>query len=197
MIASISGTIEEIGTTFVVVNANGVGYLINVSERHIASLPRLGERVSVYTKQIVRENEISLYGFESAGERRLFDLLLTVNGMGPKHALNLIGVLGEEGVATAILKGDTKALVRTPGIGNKLAERMKIELAEKIREETLLGKIGKQTEAYSDDIVEALVSLGHKRTEAERAAKAARAETDESNPEVLLPLALKHASKKS
>lgn len=196
MIARLSGEIAEKGQGYVVVFAGGVGYQVYITERCQTSLPDIGMPVDLFTKQIVRENEITLYGFQRPSEKRLFELLLLVNGMGPKLALALLGNVGEEGIISAILHDEWKALTRAPGLGTKLAERIKLELADKIREESLLGKIGKPRTPVFDDVVEALVALGHKRSEAERAASEARKETKETDTKIVLPIALRHAANK-
>lgn len=196
MIARLTGEVAEKGQGYVVIFAGGVGYQVFITERFQSSLPDIGMPIDLFTKQIVRENEIALYGFETPSERRLFELLLLVNGMGPKLALSLLGNLGEEGIISAILQDEWKTLTRAPGLGSKLAERIKLELADKIREESLLGKIGKPRTPVADDVVEALVALGHKRSEAERAARAARQETKETDTRILLPIALRYATTK-
>ncbi len=196
MIARVAGKLAEIGRGSVVVMGGGVGYQLFISERSMRRLPKMGETVEYFTRQIVRENELSLYGFESAGERRLFDLLITVNGLGPKSALSILSTLDEDAIVGAILQKDWKALTRAAGVGAKLAEKVCLELVDKVREESLLGTIGKGRTAVSDDVVEALVSLGHKRSDAERAAISARESTDETDPSALIPIALQIASKK-
>lgn len=195
MIARIRGEVAETGPGYVVVFAAGVGYQVFVTERTMAAIPSIGNQVDLCTRQIVREHEIALFGFASTSERRLFDLLTTVNGLGPRLALSLIGAVGEEGVVGAILSSDYKPLVRAQGIGAKLAQRICVELADKIREESLLGRIGVGSKSPLEDVVEALVSLGIKRTEAERAAKQAGEDAETDDTAELVSRALKFASK--
>jgi Holliday junction DNA helicase RuvA len=196
VIARIRGELLEVGPTHAVVLAGDVGYQLFVSERVLAWLPRTGQTVELHARQVVRENEIALYGFASAGERRLFDLLITASGLGPKLAISLLGTIGEEGVAAAIAGGDAKTLTRAPGVGPKLAQKICVELADRVREESLLGRLGPTVQARGDDVVEALIALGHRRTDAERAAVLARDEAGDETPEKLIPIALKHAAGK-
>jgi Holliday junction DNA helicase RuvA len=196
MIARVIGELVEASQGYVVVVAGGVGYQLNVSERTMAAMPRTGERVDLHARQVVRENEISLYGFLTSGERRLFDLLISASGLGPKSAISMLGAVGEEGIVAAILSNDPKTLTRAPGVGMKLAQRVCVDLVDKVREESLLGRVQSGRAALSDDVVEALVTLGHRRSDAERAAHAAREEAGDAAPQTLIPIALKHASGK-
>ena len=196
MIVRVSGRLVEAGSGFVVVMTGGVGYLLHISEQHLKSLPAMGSPVDLYARQVVRENEISLYGFAGPGERRLFDLLNTVSGLGPRLSLGLIGALGEKAATEAIAGNNSSALAHSPGVGPKLAQRICMELGEKVREEALLGKIARGAPAVSYDVVEALISLGHRRAEAERAAMAAREEAGDADLQILIPLALKYAGKR-
>jgi Holliday junction DNA helicase RuvA len=196
MIVRVSGDLLEKGPTYAVVMASGIGYQLFVSERTLAALPDEGQPVDLHARQVVRENELSLYGFQTGSERRLFDLLITASGLGPKSAISLLGSVGEEAIVAAILAGDSKVLTRAPGVGMKLAQKACLELIDKVREETLLGRLSASPKAGNDDVVEALVTLGHKRSEAERAAHAAREAMGEAGPQVLIPLALKLAAGK-
>lgn len=190
MIARLRGELIESANGFVVVLAGGVGYQVSVTERCLVTLPSNGNLIELHTRQIVRESEISLYGFSSAAERRMFDLLITVNGMGPRSALALLGTLSEGALVAAISTKDYKPLTRAPGVGPKLAERVCLELNEKVREESLLGNLGVGAVAVQDDIVEALISLGLRRNEAERAAAAAREQIGDEDAQKLIPAAL-------
>jgi Holliday junction DNA helicase RuvA len=195
MIARIQGELVESGDGYVVVVAGGVGYEVFVTQSVQVSLPEVGSKVDLHIRQIVRENEIALFGFGSKHERRLFDLLTTVNGLGPRLGLSLLSSVGEAGVIGAILSGDYKPLVRAQGIGAKLAQRICVELADKVREESVLGRIGVGAVSPLDDVVEALISLGLKRGEAERAAKMASDKKDTEDTAELVSLALKFAGK--
>lgn len=196
MIARVIGELSEVGATYAVVIAGGVGYQLFVSERVLVSLPPIGETVDLHARQVVRETDISLYGFATASERRLFDMLITASGLGPKLAISLLSAVGEEGIVAAIVNGDAKTLTRASGVGAKLAQKLCVELSDKAREESLLGRISATDGRTRDDVVEALVALGLRRGDAERAAIAAREEAGEATPQTLIPIALKHASGK-
>ncbi len=190
MIGRLRGELLEVDGNLAVVECGGVGYEVMLPEAVLVQLPLPGERVDLLTRQIVREDAVSLYGFLQSFQRRLFDLLLTVKGCGPKVALSLLGQLGEESVATAILVQDAKVLVRATGVGPKLAERIVLELKDKMQEEAVMRRIEASLPQpsdrgrASDELVEALVALGYRRIEAETAASSARGEA-ETVPEQL------------
>lgn len=195
MIARLSGEIVEVGPGYMVVSAGGVGYQVFVSERMTMTPIGVGSTINLFTRQVVRENEISLYGFASPSERRLFDLLTSISGLGPRLALGVVASVGEETAVSAILDSDWKSLVKAPGIGQRLAQRICVELADKVREEVLLGRMGAGKRPVADDAVEALVSLGIRRGEAERAVARAREESGTSDVASLIPVALKFAGR--
>ncbi|MCA1997438.1 MAG: Holliday junction branch migration protein RuvA [Armatimonadetes bacterium] len=182
MIARLRGELLEVGDGVVVVEACGVGYEVMVPESVLLSLPPVGERVDLRIRQVFREDGVTLYGFADAFQRRLFDLLLEVKGCGPKIGLALIGQLGEDAVAGAIQAQDTRALCRATGVGPRLAERIALELRDKIQEEALARKAQSSARrtppAPDDELVDALLSLGYRRAEAEAAAEAARAQAE-------------------
>lgn len=193
MIARIRGELVEIEENYVVVIAGGVGYQVFIHEALERRLPPLGSAIDLYTRQHVRENEMVLYGFESSGERRLFDHLVSIARLGPKLALSLLATLGEEGIVTAILKNDWKTLMSAPGVGARLAQRACMEVADRVRGDVEKGVLRSGAPSVKREVVEALVSLGHKRMEAERAASLAIEEAGETTLEALIPIALKHA----
>ncbi len=190
----------EVQGATAVVDACGVGYEVVLPESVVFQLPSVGESVDLLIRTVVREDSLTLYGFVTRDERRLFDLLMEVNGCGPRIALGLIGQLGEETVCAAILAQDAKALTRAPGVGPKLAERVILELKEKIAQENLHRKIERSTPARSsvragreDALVEALLVLGFRRLEAESAAADAKEQAE--GVEEQLKLALRSLSK--
>lgn len=180
MIGRLRGVLVDVEGSLAVVDCGGVGYEVALPEVVLVRLPPPGEPVELLTRQIFREDGVSLYGFLQPFQRRLFDLLLTVKGCGPKVALALLGQVGEEGVAGAILAQDAKVLARATGVGPKLAERIALELKEKMREEALMRKIEaslptrRDGSPPGDELVEALMALGYTRREAESAAPEAR-----------------------
>lgn len=195
MIARLRGELLELEGNRAVVDAGGVGYEVLLPDIAAMGLPALGTRVDLLTRQIFREDGVTLYGFVAPFQRRLFDLLLEVKGCGPKLALSLIGQLGEDVVASAIVGQDARTLSRASGVGARLAERIILELKEKMAQETFEQRVmasvptKKAKAPATDELVDALLALGYRRNEAESAAEAARdqAETVEDQ----LKLALK------
>lgn len=187
MIGRLRGELIEIEGGMAIVDCGGVGYEVSVPESVMMRLPAPGDEVTLLIRQVFREDGVTLYGFSEAFQRRLFDLLMSVKGCGPKIGLALIGQLGEDAVAGAILAQDSKVLSRATGVGLRLAERINLELKDKMQEETLHRKIEAAVSggssrpgrnAPSDDLVDALVALGYKRTEAEGAADYARGQAE-------------------
>ncbi len=167
----------------VVVDCGGVGYEVQVPESVLVQLPALDLEVTLLIRQVFREDGVSLYGFLEPFQRRLFDLLMTVKGCGPKVGLALLGMVGEDAVATAIQVQDAKVLTRASGVGARLAERIILELREKIGEEQFVRKATAAIAAQSpagraDELVDALLALGYRRSEAESAANEARDHAD-------------------
>jgi Holliday junction DNA helicase RuvA len=173
-----------------VINVNGVGYEVFVPDPVYLQLPLPGEPVELYTRMMVREDSISLCGFWTAYQRRLFDLLLGVSGCGVKSALSLLG-LGEETVATAIAGSDGRMLARATGVGAKLAEKIIIDLKGKVQEEQLIHRATSNTRAavkIDDELVDALLALGYRRNEAEVAADKARGQAETVEEQLRLAL---------
>jgi Holliday junction DNA helicase RuvA len=195
MIGRLRGELLEIEGAMVVVDAGGVGYEVLVPDAVIIQMPQIGERVDLLIRQIFREDGVSLYGFLKPFQRRLFDLLLSVKGCGPKVGLALIGQVGEDSVASAILAQDSKVLVRATGVGARLGERIILELKDKIQEETFLRKIESATPvrkpaAPTDELVDALLTLGYRRNEAEGAASEAREQANDVQDQIKIALRL-------
>ena len=180
MIGRLRGELIEIDGNLAVIDCGGVGYEVALPEAVLVQLPLPGERVDLLTRQIFREDGVYLYGFLQPFQRRLFDLLLTVKACGPKVGLSLLGQVGEDSIASAILAQDPKVLTRATGVGPRLAERIVLELKDKIQEEALMRKIETSIPRgrvpVSDELVEALMALGYTRKEAETAASGAREE---------------------
>lgn len=181
MIASLRGTLTELGAGSCVVEAAGVGYLVSISSHTAAALPSRGSEVLLRTRQVVREDALLLFGFADTAELALFDLLIAVSGVGPRLALALLSGLRPEALARAIREEQVGALVAVPGIGRKTAERLIVELREKVeapvtsrREAPVLPRAEKHLDA-----VAALVRLGYTSTQAEESVrKAAEGEGD-------------------
>lgn len=133
MIAMVRGILVEKGPEAVVIEAGGVGYEVSLTQPALQALPSPGAEVLLYTHHHVREDEQRLYGFLSPGDRQVFLLLMTVKGVGPKLALGILSNLSGPALAAALLKRDLAALTRLPGVGKKLAERLGVELSDKVK----------------------------------------------------------------
>ncbi len=171
MIGKLTGTLGDKNPPQVLVDCNGVGYEVDVPMSTFYNLPGVGERVTLLTHFIVREDAQILYGFGSAGERETFRQLIKIAGVGPRTALSVLSGMSVADIAQAITAQDAGRLVKVPGIGKKTAERLLLELKGKLGAD--LGLPG--ASAVSDagaDIVQALVSLGYSDKEAAAALKA-------------------------
>lgn len=133
MIAMVRGTLIEKGPDSVVLEAGGVGYEISLTATALQALPAVGQELRLYTHHHVREDEQKLYGFISPADRQVFLLLMTVKGVGPKVALAILSNMSGPALAAALLKRDLSALTQLPGVGKKLAERLGVELSDKVR----------------------------------------------------------------
>jgi holliday junction DNA helicase RuvA len=131
MIGKISGRLDWRGPDHVLIDVRGVGYIVYVSDRTLAGMPGLGEAVSLYTELMVREDLLQLFGFPTMIEKEWHRLLTTVQGVGAKAALAILGTLGVDGAARAITLGDARAVQAAPGVGPKLAQRVILELKSK------------------------------------------------------------------
>lgn len=131
MIGKLSGVVDWKGDGVVILDVRGVGYEVTVSDRTLAGLPPPGQAAALYTDLVVREDLLQLIGFPSLLDRESYRLLTTVQGVGAKAALAMLGTLGAEGVARAIALGDARALQAAPGVGPKLAQRIVLELKSK------------------------------------------------------------------
>jgi len=184
MIGRLRGELLSVDGGRAVVECGGVGYEVLVPESVLVRLPSPFQKVDLLTRQIFREDGVSLYGFVEPFQRRLFDLLISVKGCGPKIGLALIGQLGEEIVANAIVGQDAKQLSRANGVGPRLAERIILELKDKMAEENfqrrVVASIAKAPEKKEpeDELVDALLALGYKRSEVDAVANEARESAD-------------------
>lgn len=169
MIGKLKGVIDAYGEDFVIVDVNGVGYVVHCSTRTLQNLPSIGEATVLSIETHVREDLIRLYGFRSESEREWFRLLQTVQGVGAKVALGILSVLDPGGLGTAIATGDKAAIARGPGVGPKLAARTAAALKDKAPafspDDPALIRLsdavaGKTAPAPVSDAVSALVNLG-------------------------------------
>jgi len=167
MIAKLAGLLDQAGGDSAVIDVGGVGYLVFCSARTLARMPAKGAPVSLLIETHVREDHIHLYGFAEPAERDWFRLLTTVQGVGAKLALAVLGVLGPEDLMRAIAAADKASLARAPGVGQKLAQRIATELKDKVRAVALGPAAAELPQRGSEaDAVSALVNLGYRRAEA-------------------------------
>ncbi|WP_328397197.1 Holliday junction branch migration protein RuvA [Nocardia sp. NBC_00416] len=194
MIASIRGEVVELALDHVVLEASGVGYQLNATPATLAGLTR-GEQARLYTALIVREDSMTLYGFADTEARDLFGLLQTVSGVGPRLAMAVLAVLEPEALRKALAAGDIAALTRVPGIGKRGAERMVVELRDKVNlvpvppDRAAAVAAAVQT-PVRDQVVEALTSLGFPLKQAEPAVDAVLAEHPDAGNSAALRAAL-------
>ncbi len=199
MIAHLKGRLSATGIDSAVIDVGGVGYLVGASARTLQALGAIGDAVTVHTEMLVAEDFIRLVGFASADERDWFRLLTAVQGVGARVALAILSVLSPDEVRTAIARGDKAAIGRANGVGPKLAQRICMELKDKVGGIALGAAVGVAPaggEGPAADAVSALLNLGFKPPEASRAVEAA---AEELGPGVtldaLVRLALRKAAK--
>lgn len=177
MFAYIKGTLEEKSTNYVVIDVGGIGYKIFMSNISINEIGDLGNKVKVHTHYYVREDNISLYGFLTHEELKMFELLLSVSGIGAKSAIAMLSNITPAGFACAIISNNVALLKKIPGIGPKTAQRIILELQDKLKSEQELAKQEEQTEITTintasenvEEAMQALQILGYNRKEIDKA----------------------------
>ncbi|EHI99304.1 Holliday junction ATP-dependent DNA helicase ruvA [Clostridium sp. DL-VIII] len=173
----IKGKYIGINKDYIIVENNGIGYKIFTSGATMSSMPKSGEEIMIYLEQIVREDFLGLYGFDSKEELEMFKLLLTVNGVGPKAALSLLSISRVNNLKYAIMTGDEKHICRGIGIGKKTAARIILELKDKLKPDELLdntldsGNKENENIMFASEALSALLALGYSEKEAEAALK--------------------------
>lgn len=174
----IRGQFQGINKDYVVIELNNIGYKIFTSGNTISNMPKVSEEVLLYLEQIVREDFIGLYGFTTREELEMFKLLLSINGVGAKAALSLLSISTVNNLKYAIMMGDEKHITRAPGIGKKTAQRIILELKDKLKPNDLVSEEGQLIEGIDDNIdysfninetLSALVALGYTEKEAQKA----------------------------
>lgn len=173
MFAYISGKIADKANNYVVIDNCGIGYKIFMATNVIEKLPDVGENQKIHTYYYVREDNISLYGFLSNEELRMFELLLSVSGIGAKSAIQILSSITPSSFALAVISNDVSQIVKIPGIGNKTAARIILELKDKLKTEQAVCKNDKVEQAIHEDekdneAIVALQILGYTRKEIEK-----------------------------
>ena len=188
MYAYITGKVDSLWPNAAVIEAAGVGYLIFTNAYTIAAL-KAGEQAKLFTRLIVREDEQSLYGFHTMEEKTRFEKLIAISGIGPKVALSVLSTLKVSDIGAAVISGNSAAFEAVPGIGKKTAQRLVLELKEKVSVDDAIGTAG---EALPVDVIgeaaAALMGLGYQRQEALNALSAVQALGDTAEDLVLLAL---------
>ena len=178
MFAYIKGTIEEKSSKYVVIDVLGIGYKIFMTDSSINALGEIGDTVKVHTHYHVREDEISLYGFLTNEELHMFELLIQVSGIGVKSAISVLSNIDASSFALAVLSNDVDALKKIPGVGPKSAQRIILELQDKLKKESteLMIQAGKEEiekeikhSQNIEEAIQALQILGYNKREIEKA----------------------------
>lgn len=220
MIGKLSGVVDYKGADHVLIDVRGVGYVVHVSDRVMAALPPPGEAVALYTDLLVREDLLQLYGFPTLAEKEWHRLLMTVQGVGAKAALAILGALGPDGVGRAIALGDWSAVARAKGVGPKTAQRVVLDLKDKAP--SVMAMAGRAAEAEvviepsepaeapkrrarpapdpdaaaAAEALSALTNLGYGPSDAVAAVAAAQAEAPGAATPALIRAALKRLAPK-
>lgn len=188
MISRLSGTLLEKHPTQIIISACGVGYELFIPLSTYSHIPETGEEVSLFTHLHVREDAWCLYGFASVDERQLFRLLISISGIGPKAGLTVLSGIGAEGFKTAVRERDVSSLVAISGIGKKTAERIIIELQDKVSiaspDRVTSGDLCATGSDLLTDSRNALMALGYKREQADKAVKKVMHNRDENEASV-------------
>ena len=202
MYSYIRGVLAEVELDHIVIDVNGIGYNIYVPVNCFDYLPGVGEECKIHTYLNVREDAMILYGFLTKEDLELFKKLITVSGIGPKGAISILSALSADDLRFAILAGDSKAIAKAPGIGAKTAQRVILELKDKMSlEDAFEKKLENETQApvmssnnqVKNDAVLALTALGYSSTESLKAVSKVEI-TEEMDVEAVLKQALKHMS---
>ena len=199
MYAYIKGILAEVNTDSIVIENQGIGYQVYVSLQALEELPAIGMEVKVYTYLYVREDAMVLFGFPDREDLKMFQMLLTVSGVGPKGALGILSALSGDDLRFAILSGDSKAIAKAPGIGAKTAQRVILELKDKVSLEDafetktahITGGNVTVNGTVKNEAIQALVALGYSSSEAMKTVSQVEI-SQEHKVEDVLKLALKH-----
>ena len=171
MIASLEGIIDAVSKDSLIVNVNGIGFKVTVTTSVLSEMGITGREVKLYTHFHVREDDMSLFGFGSLDELKLFETLISVSGLGPKTGMAMLSAMSADQVAMAIAAGSVEILTTIPGIGKKTADRLILELKDKVGGVMISSPAGKAAQENAD-VVSALVSLGYSVQETTKAVNA-------------------------
>ena len=192
MFAHIDGIVAEKDSDSIVIDVHGVGYLLNVSKATLSVAPAAGERMKLYCLLNVREDAMELYGFYSREEKHMYERLRGVNGVGSKTALQILSSMSVRELSIALVSGDANALTKVPGIGKKTAQRLVLELKDKVDDEQLTGAAAVVPKAGSTgpeaEAIAALMALGYNSNEAAKAISKVIGQTDDVNQLIFLAL---------
>ena len=174
MLAYIKGELTQVTNEYAVIETGGLGYKVFMPEKAIEKLGEIGSKVKVHTYYRVREDDISIFGFNTQEELRMFELLLSVSGVGAKTAVVIISTIEPSNFALAVISEDISELVKIPGIGKKSAQRIVLELKDKLKKEAISVEVDKkasvkaQTNENVEEAISALQVLGYNKKEIEK-----------------------------
>jgi Holliday junction DNA helicase RuvA len=178
MLAYIKGSLEIKNNDYIVIDVGGLGYKVNMSKKALESVGNIGDKIKVYTYYRVREDDISIFGFNTNEELRMFELLLSVSGIGAKVALTILSNIEITEFALAVITDDVSKIIKIPGIGKKSAQRIILELKDKLKEQELAEAEGQEQTKTSkqeknneaeEEAIAALQILGYSKKEIEKA----------------------------
>ncbi len=198
MIAYVKGKLDTKADTFVIIDVQGIGYKVFMPTKSIERLGELGDTVKVYTYYYVREDNISLYGFSSNEELRMFELLLSVSGIGAKSAIVMLSEISPSSFALAVITDDVSKLVKIPGVGKKTAARIILELKDKLKTESAIEaneeiNVILENDNNTSEAISALQVLGYTRKEIENVLQ--KVDTKNLELEEIIKQALKYLAK--
>ena len=192
MFAHFDGIVAEKTTDAIVLDVNGVGYLLYVSGATLQVCPSVGERFKLYSVLNVREDAMELFGFHSREEKRMYERLKGVSGVGSRIALAILSAMSVKDLSLALVAGDSAALTRVPGVGKKTAQRLVLELKDKVESEELTGSgaavAPKADSGPEAEAIAALIALGYSGTEAAKAVSKVTGQTDKADEMIFLAL---------
>lgn len=198
MISFVKGKLDTVNanSSSIIIDCSGIGYEISIGLNTISKLPPIGEPLKIYTYMQVRDDGVGLYGFTSKDELNMFHMLISVSGVGPKGAVNMLSVASPQDLMLAIIAGDVKVMSKFPGIGPKTAGRLILELKDKIKTDELIAVQDDFSGSRNNEVaeaIEALISLGYSRQDTVRAVYSL--DTEGLSVEDVIKMALKKLAK--